>query len=39
MKNAFVIATVVFDEMEGKFLVLWQMTISSINIKISELIK
>jgi hypothetical protein len=40
MKNAFVIATFVFNEMEEKFPVLWQMTISSINIvKMSELVK
>jgi hypothetical protein len=40
MKGAFVIAPFVFDEMEGKFPVLWQMTISGINIiKVSELVK
>jgi hypothetical protein len=32
MKNAFVIAPVVFDDMEEKFPVLWKVTISGINI-------
>jgi hypothetical protein len=40
MKNTFVIPTVVFNEMEGKFPVPRQMSISTINIiKTSELVK
>jgi hypothetical protein len=40
MKNALVIATVIFNEIQGKFCVLWHMTLSGINIiKIPEWVK